>query len=193
VSFITGTQMELLYCLPANCTAVTAAAQTQLNGTPAASNPPYQLPAYFFPNSTATGKHLRVTAGGFFTVGTTAVTNVIELSFDSSINTHGITIAKTGAFTTTASVTNGAFYFDCMITCQQVGTTTNLNAVGTLDWGTGANAATVANVGYMIGAPNTSAVINNATPYWIDLWNTWSVVTGSPTITLTQLNIYGCN
>jgi hypothetical protein len=196
MSFYTGTQVELLYCQPANCTAVTAAAITVLTGTPAASNPPYQLPAYFFGTGQGgVAKHLRVTAGGFFTVGTTAVTQTIELSFDvtKGSRTGAITIAKTGAFTTTASVTNGAWYFDCLITCQQVGTTTNLNALGTLDWGTGNNAAATANAGYMVGAPNTSAVIDNSTAYFPELWGTWSAVTGTPTITCTQLNIYGCN
>jgi hypothetical protein len=160
----------------------------------AASNPPYQLPAYFFPSGQAgIGKHLRVTAGGFFTIGATAVTNVIALSFDTTKGTHGTDLAKTGAFTTTANVTNGAWYFDCLITCQQVGTTMNLNCLGTLDWGAGNNATTSANVGYMIGAPNTSIALDNSSAYFPELWNTWNVTTGSPTITCTQFNIYGCN
>jgi hypothetical protein len=196
MSFYTGTQVELLYAQPANCTAVTAAAQTVLTGTPAASNPPYQLPAYFFnPGDGGVGKHLRITGGGFFTVGSTAVTEVIELSFDptKASRTGAITLAKTGAFTTTANVTNGAWYLDALITCQQVGTTTNLNVLGTLDWGTGNNAATVINASYMLGAPNTSAAIDNSVAYYPELWGTWSVTTGAPSITCTQLNIYGCN
>jgi hypothetical protein len=194
MSFLTGTQMECLYSMPANATAVTAAAQTQLTGTPVASNPSYQLPAYFFPNGQGgPGKSLIIKAGGFFTIGTTAVTDVIQLAFDSSINTFGIAVAKTGAFTTTASVTNGAWFMDLNITCQQVGTTTNLISTGTLDWGTGNNAATAANVGYMVGSPNAAVVINNATPYFLEMWNTWNVTTGAPTITCNQFMVFGCN
>lgn len=194
MSFYTGTQVELLYCQPANGTAVTAAAQTVMTGTPAASNPPFQLPAFFFPSGQGgIGKHLRIVAGGFFTVGSTAVTQTIELSFDTTAGTHGTAVAKTGAFTTTANVTNGAWYLDLGITCQQVGTTMNLNALGEITWGTGNNAATVANAGYMMGAPNTSIALNNATAYYPELWSTWSVTTGAPTITCTQFNIYGCN
>jgi hypothetical protein len=193
VSFLTGTQVEVLYAMPANCTAVTAAAQTQLNGTPAASNPPYQLPAYFFPNTYGVGRALHIVAGGMFTIGTSAVTDIFQLAFDSSINTFGTAVAKTGAFTTTTSVTNGAFFLDLFITAQSVGTTTNLNSTGTLNWGAANNAATAANVSYMVGSPNASVAINNATPYWIDLWNTWSATTGSPTITLTQFIILGLN
>ena len=197
MSFYTGTQMELLYSMPANGTAVTAAAQTQLTGTPTASNPSYQLPAYFFPNGQGgPGKTLLIKASGFFTTGTiTSLTDVIELSFDSTINTHGTTIAKTGAITgtTLTSVTNGIRILDCWITCQQVGTTTNLVAAGQLNVGTGNNAATVANAAYNIGTPQTPATINNATAYFIELWNTWSVTTGSPTITCSQFMIFGCN
>lgn len=194
MSFLTGTQMELLYAMPSNGTAVTAAAQTQLTGTPTTTNPSPQLPAYFFPSGQGgPGKSVIVRAGGFFTVGGTAVTNIIQIGLDATINTLGTAIAKTGAFTTTANVTNGAWFLDCMITCQGVGTSATLDAVGTLDWGTGNNAATAVTATYMIGAPNTTFTFNNATPYYIELWNTWSATTGSPTITCTQFHIFGCN
>jgi hypothetical protein len=45
----------------------------------------------------------------------------------------------------------------------------------------------------MMGAPNSPMSLNNATPYYIDIWNTWSATTGSPTITLTNFMIFGCN
>ena len=200
MSFYTGTQVELLYCQPANGTAVTAAAQTVLTGMPAASNPPYQLPAYFFPSGQAgIGKHLRITAGGFFSTGTiTTLTYACALSFDTTKGTHGTDVAKTGAVpvnTTPAmtSITNGAWYLDCLITCQQVGTTMNLNALGTLDLGAANNATTTVNLGLMIGAPNSSIALDNSVAYFPELWWTWSVTTGAPTVTCSQFNIYGCN
>lgn len=205
MSFVTGTQVEQLYAMPASCTAVTAAAQTVLTGTPTATNPHYMLPAYFFQSggggAAGVGKHLRITAGGFFSTGTlVTVTDVIQLAFDPTPGTLGTAIAKTGAFamtaTTLAGITNGAWYLDCLITCQTVGkgaTATLVNALGTLDMGGGNNATTTANAGYMIGSPNANIGIDQSVPYAIELWNTWSVTTGAPTITCTQLNIYGCN
>lgn len=206
MSFYTGTQMELLYCMPATATAVTAAAQTVLTGTPTATNPAYQLPAFFFPSGQGgIGKHLRVTAAGFFSTGTiTSLTYALALTFDTTAGTHNASgdIAKTGAVpvnTTPAmtSITNGAWYLDCLITCQAVGSTGNgltLNAAGTLDIGPANNAATSVGLTVMVGSPNASITgLNNATAYFPELWWTWSVTTGAPTITCSQFNIYGCN
>lgn len=194
MSFLTGTQSEVLYCQPANCTAVTAAAQTVLTGTPAASNPPYLLPAYFFASGQGgVGKAIHIAAGGFFSTGTAAVNMTLQLAFDTTAATFGTAVAKTGAFAAGTSVTNGAWFLDVFITCQQVGTTMNLNAVGSLDWGTGNNAATASAAGYMVGAPNTSIALANATAYFPELWATWSATTGAPTITCSQFLIEGLN
>ena len=165
---------------------------------PAASNPPYQIPAGFFGpgNGGGLGKAIHVTGGGFFSIGTSAVTFVLDISFDSTISTHGISMWKTGAFTTTASVTNGAFYFDLyghLSTLGNGATASALTTVGSLDWGTGNNAATAANAGYMMGAPNAPVGFNAAVPQWVDVWGTWSATTGSPTITLTNLCVWGLN
>lgn len=197
MSGYTGTQTELLYSMPANGTAVTAAAITVLTGTPAASNPPYQLPSYFFPSGQGgPGKTLWIRAGGFFSTGTiTSLTDVFTLGFDTTIGTLGTTLAKTGAITgtTLTSITNGAWLLDLTVACQQVGTTTNLISTGTLSIGAGNNASTTAAATYMVGSPNSAVAINNATAYYIEVFNTWSVTTGSPTITCNLFTIFGCN
>jgi hypothetical protein len=197
MSGYTGTQMELLYAMPANGTAVTAAAATVLTGTPAASNPPYQLPSYFFPaGQGGPGKTLVIRAGGFFSTGTlTSLTDIITVGFDTAAGTLGITLAKTGAITgtTLTSITNGAWYLDVTCTCQQVGSTTNLISAGTLSIGAGNNAATTGAATYMVGTPNTPVVIVNSTAYFIEVFNTWSVTTGAPTITCNLFTIFGCN
>lgn len=197
MSGYTGTNTELLYSMAANGTAVTAAAITVMTGTPAASNPPYQLPAYFFPSgSGGVGKSLWIRAGGFFSTGTlTSLTDVFTLSFDTAAGTSNIAVAKTGAITgtTLTSITNGAWLLDLDIVCQQVGSTTNLISVGTLSIGAGNNATTTGAATYMIGSPNAAVAINNSTAYFIELFNTWSVTTGAPTITCNMFMIYGVN
>ena len=193
MSFLTGTQCELLYAMPANGPAVTAASITRLSAGSSATNPPYFLPAYFFPDTYGVGKSLMIRGAGFFTIGTTAVTDIITVALDTTAGTAGTTIAATGAFTTTASVTNGAFKFDIDITCTDVGTSAVLNATGLLHWGTSNNAATTANTGYMIGAPNAGVAFSNATGYFIEVFNTWSATTGAPTITMTNFTIWGLN
>src|SRR5499427_3981881 len=120
MSFTTGTQMECLYAMPASGVAVTAAAATILSGTTAA-NPPYGLPPGFFgpPAATGPGKSLLIKGGGWYTVGSTAVTNIIKIGLNTTQNTAAIavTLAATGAWTTVASQTNVAFDFEVLVTC----------------------------------------------------------------------------
>jgi hypothetical protein len=203
VSFITGTQTELLYAMPASSTAVTAAAQTLLSAN-AAANPAYQLPAGFFaPQSgNGPGKSLLLKGGGVFSVGTTAVTDVFTVAIDATAGTYANTIAKTGAFTTVASVANGAFEFELMLTATAVGTSGSLNGVGHLLWGPANNAAAPSQSAYsatlsgqpiMIGTPQTPVSFNNTSAYYLELFNTWSSTTGASTITLTNFLIFGLN
>jgi hypothetical protein len=211
VSFITGTQVECLYSMPASGAAVTAAAATCLSGTTAA-NPPYLLPGGFFaPQSgTTPGKSILIKGGGTFSVGTSAVTDIFTVALDPTQNstTSQIVLAKTGTFTTLVSWTTAAFDFEVMITATALGAAAgggSFNCVGSLSLGAGNNLAapTLGTMGtsttaslaskVMIGAPNTPLAFTTATPYYLELWNTWSATTGSPTITLTNFYVFGLN
>jgi hypothetical protein len=194
MSFYTATQIETLYAMPSNATAVTAAAQTVLSkGTTAA---PYQLPANFFQQQSGNGpgKSLLIKGGGFFTTSSTAMTDTFQIALDTTAGTAGTVIAATGAFTPTASVTNGAFRFEAEITAQVMGSAGVLSVVGNLFWGTGANAAVASPQIFMLGAPN-AGVTGFATTgaYYVELFNTWSLATGAPSVTLTNYTIFGLN
>ncbi len=93
MSFYTGTQSELLYSMPASATAVTAAAATVMSGT-STTNPAYQLPAYFFPNNGGIGKSLLLKGGGVFTIGTTAVTDIFQVGFNTTAGTGTPVLAR---------------------------------------------------------------------------------------------------
>jgi hypothetical protein len=198
--------------MPASGAATTAAAATVISGTTAA-NPPYLLPGGFFNPQTGTtpGKSLLIKGGGWFTVGSTAVTTAFTVGLNTVANsgpfTSGIKLGNTGTMTTLASQTNCAFMFEMMVTltAQGVGATAGtLNAVGkfeignannaaTATWGTTAATSTAQIYGYMIGAPQTAVQMNTLTAYYIEASNNWSVVTGAPTITLTNFYIFGIN
>jgi hypothetical protein len=201
VSFVTGTQCELLYALPASATAVTAASATVLSAS-STTNPAFQLPAYFFSNTYGVGKSLLLKGGGWFTVGSTAVTDIFQVGLDTTAGTLATVIAKTGTFTTVASVTDGAFDFEVMLTATAIGSSGTLNAVGHMHWGPANNAAAPTQSAYsstlsgqpmMIGTPQTAVSFNNSTAYFLELFNTWSVTTGAPTITLTNFFVFGLN
>ena len=207
MSFITGTQMECLYAMPASGTAVTAAAATIMSGTTAA-NPPYGLQAGFFNQSPGNGpgKSLLIKGGGWYTVGTTAVTNIIKIGLNTTQNTAAIavTLAASGAWTTVISQSNVEFSFEVLVTCTapgKAGTNGSYNCMGTLLIGQANNAAnpTLQTVGaqwatpIMIGAPQTAAAFDPTVIQYVEVSGQWSVTTGSPTQTLTNFYVFGIN
>ena len=210
MSFYTGTQVECLYAMPASGPAVTAAAATVMSGT-TAINPPYALPLGFFQQQSGSGpgKSLLVKGGGWFTVGSTAVTTIFQIGLNSTAGTGTIALpfGKTGTMTTLASQSNCGFMFEVLVTSTSPGfgaTTTALNAVGkfeignannaaTATWGTTSATSTAQIYGYMIGTPQTAVAPVPTTQYFVECSNTWSVTTGAPTITLTNFMIFGLN
>ena len=206
MSFVTGTQCELLYAMPASGVAVTAAAITVLSGTTNA-NPAYQLPANFFSqvSGSGPGKSLLIKGGGFYTVCTTAVTDVITVGLNSTRGTLGTTLAKSGAWTTVISQSNVEFEFEVFVTLtvpgQGGGNNASVNSMGHLLVGQAGDAAnpTLQTVGaqwatpIMIGAPQTAAAFDPTVTQYVEVSNQWSATTGAPTTTLTNLYVFGLN
>jgi hypothetical protein len=196
MSFLTGTQTELLYSMPAAATAATAAATTVMTASNATTFPAYQLPAGFFGPNGGIGRSLLIKAGGWFTTSSTGMTQTISASLDAAAGTQsGQILGSTGAFTPTASITDGVWTLELMVTCASIGVSTSatLNSVGSLLWGTGNNAATATAVTLMMGAPQTPVTFNSTSAYYVELFEHWSVTTGAPTITCTNFMIFGCN
>lgn len=207
MSFYTGTQTELLYAMPASGAAVTAAAATIMSGTTAA-NPPYGLPPGFFSQSSGSGagRSLWIRAGGWYTVGSTAVTNTFKVGLNTTQNTAAIavTLGATGAWTTVASQSNVEFFLDIMVTCTspgKAGTNGSFNCCGQLIIGQANNAAnpTLQTIGaqwgtpIMIGAPQTAAGFDPTVTQYVEMSSTWSATTGAPTVTLTNFYVFGLN
>jgi hypothetical protein len=205
VSFLTGTQAELLYAMPASGSAVTAAAITVMSGSTAA-NPAYALPANFFSPQTGTtpGKALLLKGGGSWATPTAARTTVFTAGLDTTAGTLGITLAKTGTLTSVVTSATAAFDFEIMVTmtAQGVGATAGtLNAVGWVEYGIANNAAAGTFGTYssnnasrfMIGTPQTAVTFNTLTSYYLEVFNTWDATTNAPTTTLTNFYVFGLN
>src|SRR6516164_6829019 len=205
MSFLTGTQAELLYSMPASGSAVTAAAITVMSGSTAA-NPAYALPGNFFASQggTTPGKALLLKGGGSWATATAARTTVFTAGLDTTAGTLGITLAKTGTLTTVVQATAAAFDFEIMVTmtAQGVGATAGtLNAVGWVEYGVANNAAAGTFGTYssnnasrfMIGTPQTAVTFNPTTSYYLEVFNTWDATTNAPTTTLPNFYVFGLN
>ena len=207
MSFLTGTQAELLYSMPASGAGTTAVAATAMSGTTAA-NPPYLLPGGFFNPQTGTtpGKALLLKGGGSYATATAGRTLTFTAALDPTANstTSQIVLGKTGNILTLTTTATGAWDFELMVTmtAQGVGATAGtLNAVGWVEYGIANNAAagTLGTYGannasrFLIGTPQTAVTFNTLTPYYLELFNTWDATTNAPTITLTNFYVFGLN
>jgi hypothetical protein len=206
MSFITGTQCELLYAMPASGAAVTAAAATVMSGTTAA-NPPYALPLGFFNQQSGggAGKSLLIKGGGWWSTATAARTTNFQVGLNSTAGTGTIALpfGKTGTLTSVVT-TNAIFGFEVLVTATSPGfgsTASALNAEGWVEYGVGNNAATGTFGTYssnnasrfLIGTPQTPIAPVPTTQYYVECSNTWDAVTNAPTITLTNFLIFGLN
>src|SRR5215468_1905481 len=134
MSFYTGTQVELLYAMPASGAAVTAAAATVMSGTTAA-NPPYAMPLDFFwqKSGGGAGKWMLIKGGGSWATPTAARTAGFKIGFNSTAGTGAIALplGKTGTLTTFVTSATAGFQFEVLVTCTSPGfgsTASTLNA-----------------------------------------------------------------
>jgi hypothetical protein len=201
VTFFTGTQTEVLYCMPAAGATFATAATVALSGN-STSNPPYQLPALnalWGAPSYAVGRAIKVIARGVF--DSSAASNMTigcYLDPTQGSTSAQITLAATGALSW-PSTTTGNFELEFDIVVQSIGvgaTACNLVTGGLLTVGVGANATATAASTYMVGNTNsggtaTAIGVNPATSYFLEIWGTQTVTTR--TTQLTQLLVYGQN
>ncbi len=199
MSFLTGTQSELLYCLPATGPSRTDTVSTASTNvmTPAAgaTAAPFQLPAYFFPSSGGIGRSLLIQGGGTLLSGATTESVRFSLWLNSVLNVQNVLLAATGLFSpfgTTVTQT-GAFMFEVLVTCTAVGTAGTLNTIGRLFTGQSGNTATAATGVTMLMNSATQPVFNNSTAYFIELYCNFGATTTVQAATLTNFLVWGLN
>jgi hypothetical protein len=198
ISFLTGTQAELLFSMPAAGAAVsgtvttgTAALVTPVGG---ATAPAYFLPAYFFSDSYGTGKSILIQGGGTLANGATTETLQLGLYLDTAVGTPGTVLCRTGAFSPFGASTaqTGAFMFEVLITAASVGTAGVLNAVGRVFTGQAGTTGTAGGSVFLMGS-SSEPTINNATGYYVELYASFGATTTSQTVTLTNMLVWGLN
>jgi hypothetical protein len=197
MTFLYGTNLELLYSLPAIGATQSASAATILNT--AATAPPFQLPALqniWSPSSMA-GKGLMIMAAGGFDIGANTLTT-LKLSLDPTVTTTSVNIVAEAGALAMGALTTWAWEAQVWLSCVGVtgNTASSWYASGQLTIGAGNNEATTA-ITLMWGQPAISAGIPTAislplqTPYFPNLISQWSA---NPTaMVCTQFMVFGLN
>lgn len=196
MSFLTGTNTELIYSSTASGTAKnTFTTEVQINDTAGMGVQAHLPPDFWLPNNTAAGKGIRIVARGVLsTTGTPTYTFTIRSGAAGSTSTA--ILLGSAALTTGSGVTNAAWELNGDIVLKTVGAAgTNSTVVGTGSviggglaspfwYGLGAGAS--------LTAPTATTVDTSITNY-INFNVACSASSASNSITLTHLLVFGLN
>lgn len=200
MTFVYGTQAELIYSMPAPGAALVTTASAVLSGN-TTTNPPYQLPPFpslWSPGQMA-GKILKFLAQGTFGTGATPGTLAVGIGLNTTQGTAptAIILSATGALVSAtfvpASVTtpNGGWEMECDLQVESVGKAAmTCDVRGHFEMGAANNAATANDSGCLTGAAVTT--ILPTVSYWPEVYATWGAAS-TDSIICTQFKIYGMN
>lgn len=206
MTFLYGTNMEMLYSLPAISSTTSTTAATIINT--AATVVPYQLPAFqnIWSPSNMVGKALMFCFAGGYNVNATAESVKLQLLFDVTFPTSAassIVIAAHG-LSTVPTTPAGQWQAQCWMSCVSAsGTSATWYVNGEAMWGVGNTEAgqtpgSAATTNLMWSGPAVTtgvpAVVTTSvvTPYSPDLWAN-CLGTSGYTITTTQMMVFGLN
>lgn len=182
MTFIYGTNVELLYSLPAIGATQSSSVATVLNS--AATSPVLQLPALqnIWSPSQMTGKGFKIVAAGGYDISAANTLTTLRVSFDTAEGTTATnTVASVGALSGNAfgaAATTGVWQAECWMAC--VGITSNTAsswfAQGQCQFS--GTAATGVATSYGFGNTVTAGVpqtftLGLTTPYWVNLVAQW--------------------
>jgi len=209
VSFITGTNTELIYSMPATGanSSGPGAVSVILSGN-TTTNPACLLPPLnsIWPMGGIVGKSLKVVARGTFgtpasSPGTWVIGCGLNVSASQATKPPGIVLAATGAFTPASpilSITNGEWELEFDVVIQTAGTNagaapnSNLITGGILTLGAGNNAATTGVSAFMVGSASAISV-NPSINYFIELYATFGTGPASTQLQCNQFLVFGLN
>lgn len=193
MSFLTGTQVENLYSLPAAVTKNTYTTQACISAL-AASAAVARIPGgYFSENPNPLGRCLYLKGLGSI-ANTSAATFSPAIALDSTAGTALNPITIYAATAPTASVT-AQWDVEAWITCTAFGETAGMTLQVNGKW----TQASVATGGVLnatgLGASfaGTLTSLTPATTYFVELFGTWNASAAGNTTTLQQLFLFGLN
>lgn len=194
MSFVTGTQAELLYTLPSAVTKNTYTTIAAITGT-SGTNPICSIPAGWLINGGVNpiGRALYLKVFGTI-ANTAAATFAMNLNVNSTINTSTNNIAVNTAFTPTASVTAG-WMLEAWFTCTAFATSSfTFQCNGDVTYMTVASGGAVSTAPPQQVFNGTFATsMDPRVQQYVELFGTWSASSASNTTTVQQMFLWGLN
>lgn len=194
MSFVTGTQAELLYTLTSSITKNTYTTEAAFSGV-AGTNTIAALPAGWLftgTNPNPVGRSLYLVAAGT-TATTSAATLAVALGMDPTAGTKNQGIAVAGALAPTAAVTC-PWKLEAWYTCTAYLTSTcTFQVNGTWRVESVASGGVPTTAAQCSAFTGTHASIDPRVTNYIELFGTWSASASGNTTTVQQMLLYGLN
>jgi hypothetical protein len=197
LSFVYGTNVELLYSMPAIGATLAATAVTCVSGT-SSSAAPFLMPSLqnIWSPSQMQGKSLMIVANGGYDVGSNTG-NKMSLILDSALATtaaSSVTVASTGSNTFPTSTT-GAWEIQLWMSCVSTGTVSTWYPGGTMTCGPGSSNVTASST-FVWGSTITAGIpqvvtIPTTVPYYVDLYSQWA--TAPTAFVVSTFQVYAMN
>jgi hypothetical protein len=193
VSFITGTQAELLYALTSSVTKNTYTTQAAFTGV-AGTNTVCTLPAGWLLNDSPNpvGRCLYLKMMGT-TATTSAATLAVALGLDPTAGTINQSITVAGALAPTAAVTC-PFTMEAWYTCTAFLTSTATFQVnGKWEVESVASGGVPTTAGQRVAFTGTHTGIDPRVVNYVEVFGTWSASAAGNTTTVQQMFLWGLN
>jgi len=193
MSFITGTQVELLYVMPAAITKNTYTTEAAFTGV-AGTNTICKIPAGYFQNDNPNpvGRCLYLQGWGVI-ANTAAATFAVNLGLDTTAGTKANSVAVMSATAPVAAVT-APLHFEAWYLCTAFATTTmSLQVNGS--WASAGAASGGAGTAGALSSQfrGTLTGLSTTADLFIELFGTWSASSASNTTTVDQMMLWGLN
>lgn len=193
MSFVTGTNVELLYTsLVAGAAKASFTTEIAINDTATMGAPP-QIPPFFFAPQYGTGKAIQVVARGILSsTGTPTYTFSLRLGAQASITS--VIALGSAALTTGSGVTNQIWTFDGIFTMKTLtaaGATSTIVGVGEIR-----SSGTANKIDPLYGGgatPGTATTLDISITNFFNFNVACSASSASNSITLQKLDIFGLN
>ena len=194
MSFVTGTQAELLYSLTSAITKNNYSAQAAFTGV-LGTNTVCNIPAGWLnsgSNPNPVGRSLLLEVWGN-TATTSAATLAVALGLDPTGGTINQSITVAGALAPTAAVTC-PFYLTARYTCTAYATSTATYQVnGTWRVESVASGGVPTTAAQCSGFAGTHTGVDPRVINYVELFGTWSVGAAGNTTTVQQMFLWGLN
>lgn len=195
MSFITGTQAELLYSLPSAVTKNTYTTQAAYTGV-LGTNTVCSIPAGYFlsDNPNPVGRSLFLKAFGTIANTSTATfANAIGVNPVAGAITSPTPITINTAYTPTASITTG-WFMEAWFTCTAFATSTmTLQVNGDVTYMTVASGGAVSTGPSQQIFNGTFTGLDPRVQQYVELFGTWSASAAGNTTTVQQMFLWGLN